>query len=52
MVNFTPAFKENFHMDIAAFENIFSKVEGILEPKNMSRPDVIPPKQKLAMVIE
>lgn len=45
-------FYENFHMDESTFEQIFSMVEPYLLPKRHSRPDIIDPKLKLAVVLE
>ena len=45
-------FYENFHMDEATFEEIFLLVEPYLLPKRCTRPDIIDPKLKLAVVLE
>lgn len=52
MQNFPPSFRENFHMSDQHFDEIFNKIEKHLEPVKYSRPDVIPPRAKLAMVLE
>ncbi|KAL7724673.1 hypothetical protein ACLKA6_012331 [Drosophila palustris] len=46
------AFIENFHMSETSFEYLFSLVEPYLVPKRNLRPDAIPLKSKLAIVIE
>lgn len=45
-------FRENFHMDDESFDNIYRKIEKHLIPRKFSRPDIIPPRAKLAMVLE
>lgn len=52
MTNYSPVFKENFHMSVGCFNSLFERVEGILESTINLRPDKIPPKEKLAMVLE
>lgn len=46
------AFRENFHMSQKDFYALLSKVEPLLLPKKLTRSDVVPPKMKLAMVLE
>ncbi|KAL7725026.1 hypothetical protein ACLKA6_002989 [Drosophila palustris] len=45
-------FAENFHMSEANFNYLFSLVEPFLQPKKNSRPDAIPLKAKLCVVLE
>lgn len=49
---FPPSFQENFHMTNREFDDIYIKIKKHLEPVKYSRPDVIPPRAKLAMVLE
>lgn len=49
---FPNTFRENFHMDQNGFEVIYRKIEKHLVPAKYLRPDVIPPRAKLAMVLE
>lgn len=49
---FPNTFRENFHMTEAHFEDIYQKIKPHLLPKKRSRPDMIPPRAKLAMVLE
>lgn len=45
-------FYENFHMEHTTFERIYGLIEPYLLPKRRSRPDIIDPKLKLAVVLE
>lgn len=45
-------FKKNFRMSTESFDHIFRLIEGHLTDKKNNRPDKIPPRQKLAMVLE
>lgn len=49
---FPPSFRENFHMSNRKFDDIYNKIKKHLEPVKYSRPDVISPRAKLAMVLE
>lgn len=46
------AFRENFHMSQMDFYALLRKVEPLLVPKKKTRSDAVPPKMKLAMVLE
>lgn len=46
------SFWENFHISVTNFEYIFELVIPLLEPKRKTRRDAIPPKLRLAMVLE
>lgn len=50
--SFPPSFQENFHMTDRDFNDIYDKFKKHLEPRKYSRPDVIPPRAKFAMVLE
>lgn len=52
MNNFTRAFDENFHMDHAMFELLYSKVAKYLQPKRATRIDTKSPRQRLAIALE
>lgn len=53
MVNGDRFFKDNFHMSKETFDHLFELVEKDLNPKRNTRPkDAIPPRLKLALVIE
>lgn len=52
MRSFPPSFRENFHMTHQDFEAIYNKIKRHLEPIKYSRPDIISPRAKLAMVLE
>lgn len=52
MQAYQPSFRENFHMEEAHFNHIFSKIKAHIEPNKISRPDVIKPEIKLAAVLE
>lgn len=49
----TPSmFYENFHMPQKTFNRLFGLVEQYITPKRNTRPDAIPIKAKLIMVLE
>ncbi|XP_055308008.1 uncharacterized protein LOC129572115 isoform X2 [Sitodiplosis mosellana] len=50
--SFPPSFRENFHMTNQHFDDIFNKIEQHLQPARYVRQDIIPPRAKLAMVLE
>ncbi|KAM8701824.1 hypothetical protein ACLKA7_000673 [Drosophila subpalustris] len=52
MIESPKVFLENFHMSEANFNYLFSLVEPYLQPKRNYRPDAIPPKAKLCVVLE
>ncbi|KAL7723358.1 hypothetical protein ACLKA6_001164 [Drosophila palustris] len=52
MVQNPNMFYQNFHMGESQFNHLFSLVEPFLVPKRNSRPDAIPLKAKLAIVLE
>lgn len=52
MRSFPPSFRENFHMTDEHFDYILHKVEKHLKPLKYVRSDIIPPRSKLAMVLE
>lgn len=45
-------FKENFHMSVDDFNELYKKIEHRLISNINTRPDRIPPKAKLAIVLE
>jgi len=45
-------FFENFHMPESSFNALFGLVEQYLIPKRNTRPDAIPLKAKLVIVLE
>ena len=45
-------FHQQFHMSPASFQKIYERIEHLLLPQRISRPDVIGPKMKLAVVLE
>ncbi|OXA56216.1 hypothetical protein Fcan01_08710 [Folsomia candida] len=49
---FPPAFKENFRMTPADFDNLLKLLEPQLSPKHHSRPDSFTSSEKLAMTLE
>ncbi|XP_070854460.1 putative nuclease HARBI1 isoform X4 [Drosophila suzukii] len=52
LVNTPSMFFENFHMPESSFNALFGLVEQHLIPKRNTRPDAIPLKAKLAIVLE
>lgn len=52
MVDFSQAFRDNFHMDHQTFELLFSKIEKHLQPRLETRIDQISPRQRLAIALE
>lgn len=52
MQKYPNSFRENFHMDDHNFEYIYNKIEKHLVQRRYVRRDIIPPRAKLAMVLE
>lgn len=53
MMQFDAEFMANYHMTPACFAVLFQRIEKHLLPKRNTRPfDGIPPKHRLAMVLE
>lgn len=52
MCKWTPQFKSNCHMDTKNFDDLFNRLEKRLQPKRLTRPDAIEPKQRLAYTLE
>lgn len=52
MVKNEKVFKENFHMSVHDFSELYTKIEHLIDGEINRRPDRIPPKAKLAIVLE
>lgn len=52
MVQYDKEFSRNFRMNHAQFEELFQRLRHRLDPKKLSRPDVITARERLSFTLE